>query len=238
MRLAFEAVGCRCVFSSDWDAHAQKTYAANFGEVPIGNIRQVASADIPKHHILTAGFPCQPFSISGVSKKKSLGRAHGFQDATQGTLFFEVARIIRDKQPEAFVLENVKNLVGHDRGRTFKVILHTLEDELEYSVDYKVIDARAFVPQHRERIFIVGFRRPRQFQWPPLPEGKTRIKNILEVRPDEKYHLTDRLWTYLQNYARKHRAAGNGSDVLIGSAFPYRTRRLTDSSEIRWWCPS
>src|SRR5208282_2528286 len=130
--------------------HAQKTYAANFGDMPVGDLRQIASSEIPNHEILTAGFPCQPFSISGVSKKNSLGRAHGFRDRTQGTLFFEVARIIREKQPDAFLLENVKNLKSHDRGRTFKIVLETLEEELGYFVDYRILDAAAFVPQHRE----------------------------------------------------------------------------------------
>jgi len=160
MRLAFEGVGCRCVFSSEWDAYAQRTYFENFRETPKGDVTKIPSGEIPTHDILIAGFPCQPFSISGVSKKNSLGRPHGFADRAQGTLFFEVARIIRDKQPKAFVLENVKNLLGHDRGNTFKVIYAALADELGYDVHFKIIDARWFVPQHRERIFIVGFREP------------------------------------------------------------------------------
>jgi DNA (cytosine-5)-methyltransferase 1 len=188
MRLAMESAGCRCIFSSDWDAHAQRTYAANFGETPFGDIRLVQSAMIPNHEILTAGFPCQPFSISGVSKKNSLGWAHGFADETQGTLFFEVARVISDKRPEAFILENVKNLKSHDRGRTFRVMLQTLENELGYWVNYRIFDARYFVPQHRERIFIVGFRQPRRFSWPVLPRGETKIVDILDAAPEKNTH--------------------------------------------------
>src|SRR5580704_8465077 len=169
MRLVFESVGGQCSFSSDWDKFAQQTYEANFGESPRGDLRKIESDEIPDHDILVGGFPCQPFSISGVSKKNSLGRAHGFEDRTQGTLFFEIARVIRDKQPEAFLLENVKNLVGHDRGRTFNVILQTLEKDLDYSIEYRVLDGAAYVPQHRERIYIVGFREPRNFSWPDSP---------------------------------------------------------------------
>ena len=236
MRLGFEAAGCRCVFSSDWDIPAQKTYAANFGETPAGDIRAVASSEIPDHRILLAGFPCQPFSISGVSKKNSLGRAHGFRDRTQGTLFFEVARIIGDKQPDAFVLENVKNLKGHDKGKTFKVILQTLEEELGYSVDYKVLDASAFVPQHRERIFIVGFRQPRRFDWPSARSAQPRIADILEPSPSDKYTLSNRLWAYLQGYAKKHREAGNGFGFGLvkpsGIARTLSARYYKDGSEI------
>ncbi len=230
MRLAFESAGCRCVFSSDWDVHAQRTYLANFGERPLGDIRQIQSGEIPEHDILIAGFPCQPFSISSVSKKNSLGRAHGFRDRTQGTLFFEVARVIRDRQPEAFLLENVKNLKGHNGGRTFRVILEALEKELGYDVHCKVIDAAAFVPQHRERIFIVGFRKPRAFRWPDIPPAQHRVRDLLESAVDAKYHLSDRLWTYLQRYAAKHRAAGNGFGfgLVDGNWDEYETTSTND----------
>lgn len=235
-RLAFESVGGRCVFSSDWDVHSQKTYSANFGETPKGDICGIPSTDIPFHEILSAGFPCQPFSISGVSKKKSLGRPHGFLDKTQGTLFFEVARIIRDKRPQAFVLENVKNLLGHDRGKTFKVIFETLSEELDYDVHFKVLDARFFVPQHRERIFIVGFKTPHPFVWPVLTDAKRKIADILEQGPLEKYTLTSHLWTYLRNYAKKHRAAGNGFGFglarLDGISRTLSARYYKDGSEI------
>ena len=155
MRSAFEHAGGHGVYSSEWNKYSQQTYLANFGEQPEGDITQVNAADIPDHDILVAGFPCQPFSIAGVSKKQSLGRATGFEDKTQGTLFFDVCRILKEKRPKAFMLENVKNLCSHDRGRTFKVIQESLE-ELDYQIFYKVIDGQAFVPQHRERIIIVG----------------------------------------------------------------------------------
>lgn len=209
-RLAFQRAGCQCVWSCDWDKHAQKTYEENFGERPHGDIHQVAVADIPKHDILCGGFPCQPFSIAGVSKKLSLGRKHGFQDEKQGNLFFSIADIIDFHRPAAFVLENVKNLKTHDGGRTFDIIHSTLTDALGYTVYHKVIDAQSVVPQHRERIFFVGFREWRYFEFPHLPAGGPKLSSILESKPEPKYTLTDHLWNYLQNYAAKHRAAGNG----------------------------
>ena len=151
IRMAFDDIGGRCVFTSEWDSYAQKTYAENYpgGHHINGDITQVDAADIPDHDLLLAGFPCQPFSIAGVSKKNALGRAHGFACETQGTLFFDVARIIQTKRPRAFLLENVKNLVSHDKGRTFDVICRTLRDELGYHIHYRVIDGAHFVPQHR-----------------------------------------------------------------------------------------
>ena len=168
-RIAFERAGCECVFSSDWDKWSQKTYAANFGEQPHGDIHQVKSAGVPAHEILCGGFPCQPFSLAGVSKKNSLGRAHGFEDERQGNLFFEIARLVDYHRPAAFVLENVKNLTSHDKGNTFNVIHRTLTEDLGYHVEHRIIDARHWVPQPRERIFLVGFREPRPFTWPRLP---------------------------------------------------------------------
>ena len=235
IRLAFDAIGGECVFTSEWDSYAQRTYMANFGgQHPInGDITQIVAADIPDHDVLLGGFPCQPFSIAGVSKKNALGRAHGFADETQGTLFFDVARIIADKQPKAFMLENVKNLLSHDKGRTFNVILRTLRDELGYQVFHKVIDGAHFVPQHRERIIIVGFRDPVDFDWSmvDLPaKGTHTLGEIIHRKTGEprlepegssyydhatrqvldKYTLTNHLWLYLQNYKKKHAAAGNG----------------------------
>ena len=163
IRIAFEKAGCQCVFSSEWDRYAQKTYEANFGEIPKGDIRSIPSEEIPDHDILTAGFPCQPFSISGVSKKNALKRPHGFNDPTQGTLFFEIKRILHDKKPVAFLLENVKNLIRHDRGNTFKIIIDSLVNDLGYYVYSKVLDADSFVPQHRERTYIIGFREKTDF---------------------------------------------------------------------------
>jgi DNA (cytosine-5)-methyltransferase 1 len=209
-RIAFERAGCECVFSSDWDKFSQITYEANFGEKPHGDIHAVAVADIPQHDILCAGFPCQPFSIAGVSKKLSLGRKHGFEDERQGNLFFEIANILEYHRPSAFVLENVKNLKSHDQGRTFDIIYRTLTEALGYTVYHKIIDAKSVVPQHRERIFLVGFREWRDFQFPEFPKDGPKLGSILEYNPLPKYTLTDHLWQYLQNYAAKHQAAGNG----------------------------
>lgn len=241
MRLAFEAAGGKCVYSNEWNKYCQQTYFANFGEQPEGDITKVEAADIPNHDILVAGFPCQPFSIAGVSKKNSLGRKTGFEDKTQGTLFFDVCRILEEKRPKAFLLENVKNLVSHDKGRTFKIILESL-DELDYQVFFKVLDGQNYVPQHRERIIIVGFDRNRygsdiefDFDLPPVSQ-KPVIKDILEIEPDNKYTLSDKLWIYLQNYAAKHKAAGNGFGYgiapLDGISRTMSARYYKDGSEI------
>lgn len=235
IRLAFEKIGGECVFTSEWDSYAQKTYAANFpaSHEINGDITQIDAEDIPDHDVLLGGFPCQPFSIAGVSKKNALGRAHGFADETQGTLFFDVARIIAKKQPRAFMLENVKNLQSHDKGRTFDVIHRTLTKDLGYQVFYKIIDGAHFVPQHRERIIIIGFRDPVIFDWNMLDlpgKGAHLLGEVLHKKtgepvldwdgsnyydhsarkPLDKYTLTDGLWTYLQNYKKKHQDAGNG----------------------------
>lgn len=235
-RLAFERVGCECVWSSDWDKFSQQTYEANFGERPHGDIHSIAVADIPEHDILCAGFPCQPFSIAGVSKKQSLGRKHGFQDEKQGNLFFSIAEIIDYHKPAAFVLENVKNLKSHDKGHTFDVIHTTLTEALGYTVYYKVLDAQQFVPQHRERVFIVGFRDWRYFAFPILRKSGPSISSILDDEVPEKYTLSDHLWAYLQGYAAKHRAAGNGFGYgLCGPDDVARTlsaRYHKDGSEI------
>ena len=215
MRQAFTEQGGVCLFSCEWDKYCQQSYYDNFGEMPVGDIRQVDEKEIPDHDILVAGFPCQPFSIAGVSKKNSMGRATGFLDKTQGTLFFDVVRILNEKRPKAFLLENVKNLKSHDRGRTWKVIMDSLE-ELDYDVFPEVMDGQMFVPQHRERVFIVGFDRKRygtaadfHFNFPPK-EPKPLLRDILEAEVSAKYTLSDKLWAYLQNYAAKHKAKGNG----------------------------
>jgi DNA (cytosine-5)-methyltransferase 1 len=235
-RIAFEKTGGECVFSCDYDKFSQLTYEANFGEKPHGDIHSVAVADIPRHDILCAGFPCQPFSIAGVSKKLSLGRKHGFDDVKQGNLFFSLADIIDYHRPAAFVLENVKNLKGHDGGKTFEIIRTTLEDALGYKVYYKIIDAQSVVPQHRERIFMVGFREPRYFEFPQFPTNGPKLKSILETNPLPKYTLTDHLWNYLQSYAAKHRAAGNGFGFGLvtenGIARTLSARYHKDGSEI------
>ena len=235
-RIAFEKAGAQCVFSSDWDKFSQQTYEANFGEKPYGDIHAVAVADIPRHDILCAGFPCQPFSLAGVSKKLSLGRKHGFEDVKHGNLFFEIANILEYQKPAAFVLENVKNLKGHDQGRTFEIIRYTLEQALGYHVYYKVIDAKPVVPQHRERIFMVGFREWRDFAFPEFPAEGPKLGSILETDPDPKYTLTDHLWKYLRDYAAKHRAAGNGFGfglvTALDSARTLSARYHKDGSEI------
>jgi DNA (cytosine-5)-methyltransferase 1 len=259
LRIGFESIGGECVFTSEWNKYSQQTYRANFDDDHEinGDITKIHEADIPEHDVLLAGFPCQPFSIAGVSKKNSLGRAHGFADETQGTLFFDVVRILRHHQPKAFLLENVKNLLSHDKGNTFRVIQHAL-DELGYDVDHKVIDARHWVPQHRERIFIVGFRRdvPTRFSLDDVifPEGARPVLGEI-LHPEDgteavetpftigqraqvapKYTLTPNLWLYLQNYAAKHKAAGNGFGFGLngpeGVARTLSARYFKDGSEI------
>ena len=214
IRLAYQNLGGKCVYTSEWDTYSKKTYEANFGEIPFGDITKISEKEIPDHDILLAGFPCQPFSIAGVSKKNALGKKHGFLDETQGTLFFDIARIIKYKKPSAFMLENVKNLVSHDKGNTFRIITNTLK-ELGYSIYFKVLDGKYFVPQHRERIIIIGFNQDifdgkETFQFPILNEKQYAIKDILEFNVDKKYTLTPHLWDYLQAYAQKHRERGNG----------------------------
>jgi len=239
-RIAFQALDGKCVFSSEWNKYAQKTYEANFGEVPFGDITKIKESEIPEHDILLGGFPCQPFSLAGVSKKNSLGRAHGFLDKIQGNLFFDIARIIKAKKPKTFLLENVKNLISHDKGITFKVISTTLE-ELGYSIHYKVLDGQHFVPQHRERIFIAGFKvstfhRKENFKFPEMPTVNHSIEDILESKPDPKYTLSDHLWDYLQKYANKHREKGNGFGFglvdLDGITRTLSARYHKDGSEI------
>ena len=259
LRRGFEPLGGECVFTSEWNKYAQQTYKANYAcnhEIA-GDITAIPTEVIPSHDLLLAGFPCQPFSIAGVSKKKALNQPHGFRCEAQGTLFFDVARIIEANRPRIFVLENVKNLVSHDKGRTFKIIYRTLTEELGYQVCWKVLDARAWVPQHRERIFIVGFDESNNFTFddfecPDVSSGP-RLSSILHPEdysePAEspytsgrkgkvsaKYTLSDHLWGYLQAYAKKHRAAGNGFGFgLVSPEDVSRTlsaRYYKDGSEI------
>ncbi len=238
MRKGFESAGGECVFTSEWDKYARKTYRANFpDDHPIaGDITEIDAADIPRHDVLLAGFPCQPFSIAGVSKKNALGRAHGFMDKAQGTLFFDVLRILKHHQPAAFLLENVKNLVSHNKGDTFRTIMGALENELGYKITTRVVDGKGYTPQHRERIYIVGFREEVGFNLENVtfrnPKTGPKLESILHdlSEPPEihytladeapgsnrnsvvndKYTLTDHLWAYLQAYAAKHKARGNG----------------------------
>ena len=244
LRIGLETVGGRCVFSSEIDSYAQKTYTAWFGEAPVGDIKDFEDGtNVPEHELLAAGFPCQPFSIAGVSKKKSLGREHGFKDKTQGTLFFQLATLIDVRRPEVLLLENVKNLKSHDKGKTWKTILQTL-DELGYTVFAEVIDAQNFVPQHRERIFIVGFRRdlygddpPFDFPQPPS-KPKPKFREILEKPKavSDRYTLSDLLWQYLQDYRAKHEAKGNGFGYglapLDGICRTLSARYYKDGAEI------
>lgn len=247
LRLAFESTGAHCVYSNEWNKFSQMTYKANFHETPDDDITKVPVADIPDHDVLVGGFPCQPFSIAGVSKKNSLGRATGFEDKTQGTLFFNICKILKEKRPKAFMLENVKNLLSHDGKRTFGVIKDSLEKSLEeggldYEIFYKVLDGQMYVPQHRERIVIIGFDRQRygnnvefEFALTP-PKDKPIIRNILEDKVDDKYTLSDKLWSYLQAYAAKHKAAGNGFGYglvnLDGVSRTMSARYYKDGAEI------
>lgn len=239
-RLAFQGAGGKCVFSSEWNQFARKTYEVNFGEVPFGDITKISAMNIPDHDVLVAGFPCQPFSLAGVSKKNALGRQHGFQDLTQGTLFFEIARIIKAKMPKAILLENVKNLLSHDSGRTFEIITGTLSD-LGYNVHSALLDGKHFRPQHRERIIIAGFLRSDSaeednFRFPVMPPPVHRLSDILEESPDNKYTISDKLWSYLKMYADKHRAKGNGFGYgladLNGITRTLSARYYKDGAEI------
>jgi DNA (cytosine-5)-methyltransferase 1 len=268
MRKGFEAHGGQCVYTSEWDKYASITYKANFpdGHEIFGDITKESTKEaIPPHDVLVAGFPCQPFSLAGVSKKNSLGRKHGFLDETQGTLFFDICKILEKHKPRAFLLENVKNLKSHDNGKTFKVIRQALQ-ALEYQITFRTIDARHWVPQHRERIFIVGFREEKDYDLedrifpeeekakqertrytPPLlgdilhssgeiPESPFTLRKGNKTIVAPKYILTDHLWQYLQDYAEKHRLAGNGFGCSVVSSKDV-TRTLSaryhkDGSEI------
>jgi DNA (cytosine-5)-methyltransferase 1 len=259
MRMAFEQSGGECVFTSEWNEWSKRTYLNNFRSDHLfrGDITQIDAEDVPDHDVLLAGFPCQPFSIAGVSKKNALGRPHGFECATQGTLFFDIERIIAAKRPRAFLLENVKNLRSHDGGNTFRIIRDVLENKLGYRIFTQVVDGRYFVPQHRERILIVGFRDETDFTWDDfkLPSAGPTIASILhpedgsespeghyttgenaDVSP--KYTLTANLWEYLKGYAAKHKAAGNGFGFgLVNPESDHYTRTLSaryykDGSEI------
>ncbi len=243
-RMALQNLGGKCVFTSEWDKYSKQTYFANYGDYPFGDITsETVKAHVPKQFdILCGGFPCQPFSIAGVSKKNSLGRLHGFEDEKQGNLFFHIAEIIQSHRPKAFFLENVKNLVSHDKGNTFKVIRDTLEG-LNYSFDTAVIDGAYFVPQHRERTFMIGFDKDFfgdkvafDFKDVKIPKIKKPVKTILQLEVPEKYTLTDNLWNYLNEYAKKHREKGNGFGFglanLEGVTRTISARYYKDGAEI------
>ncbi len=259
MRRGFESVGGKCIYTSEYNKYAVETYKANYDcdHAIAGDITKIDLEDIPPHDVLLAGFPCQPFSIAGVSKKNALNMPHGFRCETQGTLFFEIRNILDRHKPFAFLLENVKNLVNHDKGNTFTVIRNVLEDQLGYQISPKVIDSRSWLPQHRERIFIAGFREPNDFTFDdfeiPEPSQGPKLRSILHpedgsetaeghftcgklARVAEKYTLSDKLWNYLQAYAEKHRRRGNGFGFgLVGGDDVARTlsaRYYKDGSEI------
>ncbi len=235
IRIAFEKHGGECVFSSEWNKYSCITYKSNFREVPAGDITKIRAEEIPSFDVLCAGFPCQPFSIAGVSKKKSLGRKHGFDDKEQGNLFFEIVRIVKHHQPKIVFLENVKNLLSHDRGNTFQIIKAAL-DNLGYQVDVHVYDAANFVPQHRERTIIVGCKTHKIDLPKELPKKCCRVSDILESNVDSKYTLSDKLWNFLQAYAKKHREKGNGFGFglanLNGVTRTLSARYYKDGSEI------
>jgi DNA (cytosine-5)-methyltransferase 1 len=246
LRIGFQGIGGHCVFTSEWDKYSQETYRRNFRDNhPLhGDVREFSDNPglIPEHDVLLAGFPCQPFSIAGVSKKNSLGRPHGFLCDTQGTLFFDTARIIAHHRPAAFLLENVKNLETHDKGKTFSTIMNVLRNELGYHVQARVISSAPWVPQKRQRIFIVGFSEPTNFDLhkltlPSVDDGP-KLRSILDPHEDvdPKYTLTPKLWSYLQGYKEKHNAKGNGFGFgLCGPNDVTRTlsaRYHKDGSEI------
>ena len=247
LRRPFEEIGGRCVFTSEWDRFCEETYKTNFPEPLdsehkfVGDIRPYATNPemVPDHDVLLAGFPCQPFSIAGVSKKNALGQPHGFLCDTQGTLFYDLANIIRHHRPSAFLLENVRNLERHDGGKTYATIMHVLRDKLGYNVSARVISSSPWVPQKRERIFIVGFKQKTAFDFEnlPVPAGPgPTLGSILESEVDPKYTLTAHLWNYLKEYKKKHRKAGNGFGYsLFGPDDVSRTlsaRYYKDGSEI------
>lgn len=189
IRMGFERNGFKCVFSSEWDTFSQKTYSTNFGEMPNGDITNIDAKSIPNHDILTAGFPCQPFS--------TIGKREGFQHKTQGTLFFDIVRILKEKNPKGFLLENVAGLKNHDKGKTFDLIIDTLRNELGYWVDSKVLDSADFnVPQHRKRIYIVGFKKDStnsiNFNWPEKSDSKIGIGQFIETH-NQGYNISKHL---------------------------------------------
>lgn len=246
MRLGLESAGGGCVYSVEWDKHACETYRWNFPEPEGGGIHQwegdIREVDrLPPHDLIAAGFPCQPFSLAGVTKKNSLGRPHGFLDETQGTLFHEILRLARGAKTPLLLLENVKHLLRHDGGRTFTVIRDSLDD-LGYNISYRVLDARAWVPQHRERIFIVAMRRSvygdfARFDFPEPPSARPTLdESFFDAQPDPGLTRSEHVWQYLQAYAEKHRAAGNGFGFgLVGPGDVARTlsaRYYKDGSEI------
>ena len=238
IRIALERAGGNCIFSSEWNEYSRSTYYENFGEWPEGDITKIKPSDIPDHDVLAAGFPCQPFSLAGISKKNSMNRPVGFDDEVQGTLFFNVKKIIKEKRPSAIFLENVKNLKTHDNGNTFRVITESLQ-KMNYHVSAEVLDAKYLVPQHRERIFIVAFdneKSHQQFRFPKFKKIRKTLNDILEDSPDEKYTLTNGVWNALKRHAERHRMKGNGFGYGIadrdGVSRTLSARYYKDGAEI------
>lgn len=245
-RLGLTRAGGRHLYSNDWDKFAHKTYVSWFGEegVDFGDIREIKNySSLPNHDVLSAGFPCQPFSIAGVSKKNSLGRPHGFSDLDQGNLFFSVCDVIAAKLPRVILLENVRNLMSHDGGKTWTLIKESLEI-LGYTIHSKVINAAQWVPQNRRRVFIVGFLKSEfhpnvldQFQFPDDSGAPRRLREVLHRSPPhKKYMLTDNLWVYLQRYAALHKSRGNGFGCRVfgpsDTAATLSARYYKDGAEI------
>lgn len=240
-RIAFQDAGGKCVFSSEWDKYAKKTYEANYGEVPYGDIRAIPKEQIPDHDVLCAGFPCQPFSLAGISKKNSLGRKHGFEDETQGTLFFEIKEILRIKRPKAFMLENVKNLLAHDKGRTFEIIRRSLEDELGYVINLKIVNGAAWVPQHRERMYLIGFDpnvvdiSKEEIKIPDKPDNNYKYPKLSTIihRNLDGYTLGNGTWNTLLRHKEHHQKAGNGFGYGLHS-WPIRDDEITRTISARY----
>lgn len=235
-RLALESAGARCVFSSEINKYSCATYEVNFGEYPEGDITEILSKDIPEHDILCAGFPCQPFSKASVPKYRSLGLKLGFEHKTQGTLFYDICKILKYHRPKAFILENVKHLKGHDGGKTWEIIEQNLRG-LDYTIYYEVIDAVKLVPQHRERIFIIGFAEELKFEWPEIEDRKLMVRNILNPhRSAKRYTLTDGVWRALKRHAKRHKAKGHGFGYGIadrnGVSRTLSARYYKDGAEI------
>lgn len=234
MRLGLEKAGGKCVLSSEINKYAMETYEANFHEMPLGDIRRIRSRDIPDHDVLAAGFPCQPFSLAGVSKRNSLNMPSGL-DMPEGSMFKEIVRILRAKKPQAFLLENVKHLKSFDEGRAFDRIIRGLEGA-GYNIKHEVIDAQVVVPQHRERLFIVGFSHNAKFEFPKIRDKKPRLGKILDKDPGDRYVLTPGVWAALRRHKKKSMARGSGFGYNIadtsGISRTMSRRYYKDGAEI------
>lgn len=218
--IALEKLGGSCQFASEIDDRARTVYYENFGLMPFGDIRQITGPDkndamidfmVPDHNILAGGFPCQPFSLAGVSARNSLGREHGLMDKTKGTLFFDICRIAKVKKPDVLFLENVKNLTSHDGGKTFDVIKSTIEDELDYKFYSCVLNSESLTAQRRKRLFIVAFKdKSKNFTFPELKGEALPLKSILEKKVDDSFTISDRAWAGHKRRNQSNKLKGNG----------------------------